>query len=92
MKVAIIRRNGLGDLLTALPLLSYIKEHFPDWSITLFVEERNAPLCPFLSPLAEIVVLKSKGKKYLNVPLKHSHFVKINSILPSLPKAHLCVL
>lgn len=42
MNIAIIRRNGLGDLLCTVPLVHYLKETFPDASQTLFVDARNA--------------------------------------------------
>lgn len=66
-KVALIRRNGLGDLLCAFPLISYFRKHFPKDHLTLFVDERNAPLLPYLSPLDRVVIFPSQGMKYWNV-------------------------
>jgi len=66
-KIAIIRRNGLGDLLCAFPLISYIQKHEPESHITLFVDRRNAPLLPYLPPVDRVVVLPAKGNKYLNL-------------------------
>lgn len=65
-KIAIIRRNGLGDLLCAFPLVRYFQTREPGSSITLFVDQRNAPLLPYLPPIDEVVVLPGKGNKYIN--------------------------
>lgn len=71
-KVAIVRRNGLGDLLCTLPLIHYLQNGQRD--ITLFIDERNAPLVPYLPPLGKVVVLPIRGNKYFNhlkVALSH---------------------
>lgn len=65
-KVAIIRRNGLGDLLAAYPLILYLRKMHPHAAITLFVDARNAPLIPFLPPVEEVVIFPPKGNKYWN--------------------------
>ena len=65
-KVAIIRRNGFGDLLCSYPLVLYFKKYFPKTEITLFAEERNAPLLPYLQDLDRSVVIPSKGNKYFH--------------------------
>lgn len=66
-KIAIVRRNGLGDLLCAFPLVLYFKEKFPKDQITLFVDERNAPLIPFLPSVHQVIIFPKKGNKYLNL-------------------------
>lgn len=66
-KVAILRRNGLGDLLCAFPLVLYLRKNFPHTSLTLFVDRRNAPLIPYLPPVEEVVIFPSKGNKYWNL-------------------------
>lgn len=67
-KVAIIRRNGLGDLILTCPLLSFIKKEEPESHITLIVDERNAPLIPYLPKIFDRhIVFPKKGNKYLNV-------------------------
>lgn len=65
-KIAIVRRNGLGDLLCAFPLVLYFRKYFPQDRITLFVDTRNAPLLPFLPSLDQVVVFPSSGTKYWN--------------------------
>jgi len=65
--IAIVRRNGLGDLLCTVPLIYYLREHFPEDKITLFVDARNAPLVPYLSPLDEVVAFPKSGNKYWNL-------------------------
>lgn len=66
-KVAIIRRNGLGDLLCSYPLVLYIKQHFPQAHITLFVDHKNYPLVRYLPAVHQVVVLPNRGNKYLNL-------------------------
>jgi ADP-heptose:LPS heptosyltransferase len=66
-KVAIIRRNGLGDLLCTFPLISYLKQQDPHTQIVLFVDETNAPLLEYLPTVDEIVVIKKSGNKYLDL-------------------------
>ncbi len=63
--IAIIRRNGLGDLLCAMPVLEYCRRQSPEAKITLIVEHRNAPLLPFLRGFDRSVVLP-RGNKYLS--------------------------
>jgi ADP-heptose:LPS heptosyltransferase len=75
-KIAIFRRNGLGDLLTAYPLISYLKISYPSHFITLFVGDTNYPLVQFLPPVDEVVSLPTKGSKYfitLKEVLKKRH-------------------
>jgi ADP-heptose:LPS heptosyltransferase len=67
MNIAIIRRNGLGDLLCAYPLVLYLQKEFKTASITLFVDPRNAPLIPYLPPVQETVIFPAKGNKYWNL-------------------------
>ncbi|MCH9611175.1 MAG: ADP-heptose--LPS heptosyltransferase 2 [Chlamydiales bacterium] len=64
-KVAIIRRNGFGDLLCTYPLVLYFKKYFPQTELTLFADERNAPLLPYLPHIDQKVVLPTSGNKYL---------------------------
>lgn len=66
-KIAIIRRNGLGDLLCAFPLILYLRERFPSSKITLFVDPYNQPLLSYLPSLEEVVILPKKGNKYLSL-------------------------
>ncbi|MFN0065432.1 MAG: glycosyltransferase family 9 protein [Chlamydiales bacterium] len=66
-KIAIVRRNGLGDLLCAFPLILLFRKKYPEAELTLFAEKRNAPLLPFLPPLDETVIFPSNGNKYYNI-------------------------
>lgn len=66
-KIAIIRRNGLGDLLCAYPLYCHLKTIYPQAEITLFVDERNAPLLNFFSEKIQAVIIPKKGNKYFNL-------------------------
>lgn len=64
-KIAIVRRNGLGDLICALPLVRYLRQQGAQ--ITLFVDQRNHVLLPYIPEACETVVLPSGGNKYLQL-------------------------
>ena len=65
-RIGIIRRNGLGDLLCVMPLVLLCKERYPGCHITLFVDERGAPLTPYL-PVDGVVVMVASSNKYLSL-------------------------
>jgi ADP-heptose:LPS heptosyltransferase len=66
-KIAIVRRNGFGDLLCTIPLIRYLQNTYPQDEITLFVDERNAPLLPYIPYVPKFIVFPSRGNKYLNL-------------------------
>lgn len=66
-KIAIVRRNGLGDLLCAYPLVRYFQKNEPSAHLTLFVDPRNAPLLPYLTPVDRVVIFPKGGNKYLSL-------------------------
>lgn len=66
-KIAIVRRNGLGDLLCTFPLILYFRKYFPKDHLTLFVDKRNACLLPFLPPVDHVAIFPDKGNKYWNI-------------------------
>jgi ADP-heptose:LPS heptosyltransferase len=63
-QIGIVRRNGLGDLLCVMPLVNLCKQRFPGCQVTLFVDERGAPLLPYLEGIDRSVVLGSASNKY----------------------------
>lgn len=65
-KIAVIRRNGFGDLLCAVPTMNYLKQHYPDAELTLFADTRNSALLPYLSCYDRAVIFKP-GNKYVEV-------------------------
>ncbi len=67
MKIAIVRRNGLGDLLTVMPLAALCKERYPGCHITLFVDHRNAPLLPYLRGFDKAIVIEPLKNKYISL-------------------------
>ncbi len=67
MKIAIVRRNGLGDLLAVMPLVALCKEKYPGCHITLFVDPRNAPLLPYLTGFDEAVIIVHSKNKYMSL-------------------------
>lgn len=62
--IGIVRRNGLGDLLCVMPLVNLCHERFPGSQVTLFVDERGAPLLPYLEGVDRSVVIPSSTNKY----------------------------
>jgi ADP-heptose:LPS heptosyltransferase len=62
-EIAFVRRNGLGDLLMAMPLLSLCRERIPQAKVVLFVDERNAPLAAYLEGVDEVAVISQAGGK-----------------------------
>ena len=67
MKIAIVRRNGLGDLLAVMPLVKLCKEKHPGCHVTLFVDHRNAPLLPYLEGFDEAIVIEPSKNKYISL-------------------------
>lgn len=67
MRIAVVRRNGLGDLITVMPLLALCKERYPGCHITLFVDQRNAPLLPYLQGFDDAVVIEPSRNKYISL-------------------------
>lgn len=79
MKIAILRRGGVGDVICTAPLLYALLEKYPDAEITLFLEERGYEIAPYLIPLHATsrvrFCLISKGNKYFQV-LKKAFFYR----------------
>ncbi|HEX2579179.1 MAG TPA: glycosyltransferase family 9 protein [Rhabdochlamydiaceae bacterium] len=65
-QIGIVRRNGLGDLLCVMPLVRLCKQRFPGCQVTLFVDERGAPLVPYLEGIDQTIVLPSLPNKYVS--------------------------
>ena len=64
MKFAIIRRNGLGDFISAtVPVCNYIKDKFPSSELHLFLSEQNFALAKYFFPNDSAYVIHS-GNKY----------------------------
>lgn len=61
-KIAIIRRNGLGDLLCVFPLILWCKERMPSAKVVLFIDPRAAPLVSYLQGVDEVAILEDKNK------------------------------
>ncbi len=61
-QIGIIRRNGLGDLLCVMPLVYLCQERFPDVEVTLIVDQRGAPLLPYLEGVEGVVMARSFNK------------------------------
>jgi ADP-heptose:LPS heptosyltransferase len=71
MKIAVLRRGGVGDVICTAPLLYALFKKYPDAEITLFLEERGYEIAPYLIPrdLTSRVsfCLIGKGNKYFQV-------------------------
>ena len=66
-KIAVVRRNGLGDLLRSIPLMLHLKKLHPQAELTLFADYRNAELLPYLQCYDYSVVFPNIRCKYLSV-------------------------
>jgi ADP-heptose:LPS heptosyltransferase len=66
-KIAVVRRNGLGDLLCSIPLILHLKKLHPQAELTLFADYRNAELLPYLKCYDHSVVFPNIRYKYLSV-------------------------
>lgn len=64
MKIAILRRNGLGDLICTQPLIKYLQYTFPIAEIHLFLESNNNELADYLCPEITTHIIP-KGNKYI---------------------------
>ena len=62
-----IRRNGYGDVLTAWPLLVYLKNQNPNANITLVIDERSKGLIPFLKGVDQTYVISKTKFKYWGI-------------------------
>lgn len=67
LRFLVIRRNGFGDILTTLPLLSLIKTQYPEAIIELVIDERSKSLAPFLTIVDQIHVIPKTRYKYWDV-------------------------
>ncbi|AKJ41987.1 glycosyltransferase family 9 protein [Pragia fontium] len=65
-KIAIVRRNGFGDFICAVPLIMHLEKTYPDAVITLFVDERNHSIVPYFFTHLKTVVIPA-GNKYLSL-------------------------
>lgn len=63
-RIAILRRNGLGDLLCTYPLIAHLRNRYPGANITLFLDESNASLVPYLPGSYDTAVIR-RGNKYI---------------------------
>ncbi|WFQ79865.1 glycosyltransferase family 9 protein [Xenorhabdus sp. SF857] len=66
MKIAILRRNGLGDLICTQPLIKFLQKTYPNAEINLFIDSGNTELAYYLCPEIKIHILP-RGNKYLSI-------------------------
>jgi ADP-heptose:LPS heptosyltransferase len=57
-KILLIRRNGIGDMICALPLARRVRAGFPDARIDMLASERNAPILQDLSIVDRVLVYR----------------------------------
>src|SRR6185436_12809762 len=86
--IGIVRRNCLGDLLCVMPLVNLCHARFPGSQVTLFVDERGAPLLPYLEGVDRAVVIPSSSNKYASLlktvwAQRHQKFDLLISAKPS---------
>lgn len=63
-KILLIRRNGIGDMICALPLVRRVRAGFPDARIDVLASERNAPILQDLG-IVERVLIYRRGRGFL---------------------------
>src|SRR5919201_4063948 len=63
-KILLIRRNGIGDMICALPLVRRVRAGFPSARIDLLASERNAPILQDL-PIVDRVLVYRRGRGLL---------------------------
>lgn len=71
-RILLIRRNGIGDMICALPLVRRIRAGFPQARLDVLASERNAPLLEH-GKLADRVIVYRRGRgllrnHYFNLP------------------------
>ncbi|WP_340607838.1 glycosyltransferase family 9 protein [Xenorhabdus bharatensis] len=66
MKIAILRRNGLGDLICTQPLIKFLQKKYPNAEISLFIEQGNHELAKYVCSDVDINILP-QGNKYLSI-------------------------
>lgn len=60
-KILVIRRNNIGDMICAIPLLKTLRKEFPEARITVFADETNADVIRGASFIDKVLVYK-RGK------------------------------
>ncbi|MCQ2361422.1 MAG: hypothetical protein MJ048_00090 [Acidaminococcaceae bacterium] len=66
MKIAIIRKNGIGDFIAGcVPLCNYLIQQYGKIEFHFFMSERNASVVKYFFPDAKVHIFK-QGNKYLS--------------------------
>jgi ADP-heptose:LPS heptosyltransferase len=56
-RILVIRRNRMGDMINALPLLHALRRHFPKCHLTVACDPRGEPIAQACPAVNEVVVL-----------------------------------
>ena len=67
MKIAVLRRGALGDLICTAPLISHLLEKYPKGEIFLFIQKKSSALFPWLFSSRVRPVLIGEGNKYFQL-------------------------
>ncbi len=65
-KIAIIRRNRLGDMICTLPLIHSLREHFPQAEIVIVSDAAGCEVARWSPEVSEVHLFKSSFLKFLN--------------------------
>jgi len=57
-RILLIRRNGIGDMICALPLVRRVRAGFPEARIDMLASERNAPILAHLALVDRVLVYR----------------------------------
>jgi heptosyltransferase III len=74
-KILVIRRNGIGDMICALPLLRHLQRAFPAARIDVLASARNAPILEGV-PLVSRVLVYQRGRG-----LMRNHYFNLRRLL-----------
>jgi heptosyltransferase-3 len=74
-KILVVRRNGIGDMICALPLLRHLRAAYPAARIDVLASARNAPILEGV-PLVERVLVYRRG-----AGLMRNHYFNLRRLL-----------
>ena len=62
--ILVIRRNGIGDMICALPVVRALKKAHPEAKLTVLADEANAPVARCCEAIDEVLVFPLKPRLF----------------------------
>ena len=81
MKIAIVKLSAIGDIIHAMIVLQFIKQHKPDIDIDWIVEESYKELLEFNPEINKVHTVNLKNANFSNANLSTSSFRLYSSIM-----------